>query len=92
MIKKIAIKNQWLNLKAQKIKRGENEKKNNFRMQACFYFIKKKQMLLEAKKPNIWTNLKKKERRGIIKKNAQLKKLYRRHMNKKKPLINFVYH
>jgi hypothetical protein len=32
----------------------------------------------------MWTNLKKKERRGTPK-NAQLKKLYRRQMKKKKP-------
>jgi hypothetical protein len=32
------------------------------------FFIFKKQMLLEAKKPNMWTDLKKKERRGSPKK------------------------
>jgi len=42
----------------------------NFRMQVCFIllFILKKKMLFEVKWPNIWTNLKKKERRGTTKK------------------------
>jgi hypothetical protein len=53
------------------------------------FFIFKKQMLLEAKKPNMWTDLKKKERRGTPKK-CTVKKLYRRQMTKKNLITNNI--
>jgi len=53
------------------------------------FFIFKKQMLLEAKKPNMWTDLKKKERRGTPKK-CTVKKLYRRQMKKKNLITNNI--
>jgi hypothetical protein len=46
-------------------------------------------MLLEAKKPNMWTDLKKKERRGTPKK-CTVKKLYRRQMTKKNLITNNI--
>ena len=64
--KQIAIKNQWSNLKDKKIKKVKTKK--YIILECKCVFILKKQMLLEAKKPNMWTDLKKKERRGSPKK------------------------
>ena len=46
-------------------------------------------MLLEAKKPNMWTDFKKKERRGTPKK-CTVKNLYRRQMTKKNLITNNI--
>ena len=46
-------------------------------------------MLLEAKKPNMWTNLKKKERRGTPKK-CTVKKIIQKADEKKNLITNDI--